>query len=73
MTIIGATAKPIVAHAYTQSAVDRRNLSTQFPKLSVQWSLLMAASVIFTVPMIVLFFMFQRYFMEGITHTGIKG
>ncbi len=33
----------------------------------------MAASVIFTVPMIVLFFMFQRYFMEGITHTGIKG
>jgi multiple sugar transport system permease protein len=33
----------------------------------------MAASVIFTVPMIILFFMFQRYFMEGVATTGLKG
>jgi multiple sugar transport system permease protein len=33
----------------------------------------MAGSVIFTVPMIVMFFLFQRYFMESVTHTGIKG
>ena len=32
----------------------------------------MAASVIFTVPMIALFFMFQRYLMEGITPTEIE-
>ena len=38
-----------------------------------QWALWMAASVIFTVPMIILFFLAQRYFMEGIAHTGLKG
>jgi multiple sugar transport system permease protein len=38
-----------------------------------QWALLMAASVIFTVPMVVLFFIAQRYFIEGIATTGLKG
>jgi len=42
-------------------------------ELGTQWSLLMAASVIFMIPMMVLFFLFQRYFMEGVTHSGIKG
>lgn len=37
-----------------------------------QWSLLMAASVVFTVPMVVLFFIAQRYFIEGISTTGLK-
>ena len=35
--------------------------------------LLLAASVLFTIPMVAIFFAFQRYFMEGVTHTGIKG
>ena len=34
---------------------------------------LMAASMVTTLPMIVVFFMFQRYFIEGVTLTGIKG
>ena len=37
-----------------------------------QWSLLMAASVVFTVPMIVLFFLAQRYFVTGVVSSGIK-
>jgi multiple sugar transport system permease protein len=36
------------------------------------WALLMAASVVFTLPMILLFFVFQRYFIEGISTTGLK-
>ena len=36
------------------------------------WALLMAASVVFTLPMIALFFVFQRYFIEGISTTGLK-
>ena len=44
-----------------------------FEGLGTQWGLLMAASVIFTIPMVILFFIFQRYFMEGLAHTGIKG
>jgi multiple sugar transport system permease protein len=39
----------------------------------MQWSLWMAASVIFTIPMVVLFFLAQRYFIEGIATTGLKG
>ena len=38
-----------------------------------QWELLMAGSVVFTLPMILLFFAFQRYFIEGVATTGSKG
>jgi len=40
---------------------------------TTEWSLLMAASVIMTAPIIVLFFFTQRTFVQGITLTGIKG
>jgi multiple sugar transport system permease protein len=40
---------------------------------SVLWNLQMAASLIFTLPVIVLFFFTQRYFVEGVTLTGVKG
>ncbi|MCL2702791.1 MAG: carbohydrate ABC transporter permease [Defluviitaleaceae bacterium] len=38
-----------------------------------KWDFLMAASAIVTMPVIIVFFIFQRYFIEGITLTGIKG
>jgi multiple sugar transport system permease protein len=37
------------------------------------WELLMAAAVITTLPMVVLFFIGQRYFVEGIATGGVKG
>jgi len=33
----------------------------------------MAASIITILPCIVVFFMFQRYFVKGVALTGIKG
>lgn len=39
----------------------------------MQWEVVMAASVIVTVPMIIIFFLGQRYFMDGIATTGLKG
>jgi ABC-type glycerol-3-phosphate transport system permease component len=39
----------------------------------VQWNLLMAASVAFMLPCLLVFFFAQKYFIEGITLTGIKG
>jgi len=54
-------------------ALGLATFKSDFQALGTQWSLLMAASVIFTVPMIMLFFMFQRYFMEGVATTGLKG
>jgi multiple sugar transport system permease protein len=40
---------------------------------SVLWNLQMSASLIFTIPVILLFFFAQRYFVEGVTLTGVKG
>jgi multiple sugar transport system permease protein len=54
-------------------ALGLTNLKSDYQALGTQWGMLMAASVVFTIPMIIIFFLFQRYFMEGITHTGIKG
>ncbi|WP_113702380.1 carbohydrate ABC transporter permease [Nonomuraea lactucae] len=40
---------------------------------SVQWNLTMAATLLVTAPVIVLFFFAQRVFIEGVTLTGVKG
>ena len=40
---------------------------------NLQWNSLMAGSMLTTVPMAILFFIFQRYFIEGISYSGIKG
>ena len=40
---------------------------------STDYHLIMAASLVSLVPVIVLFFAFQRFFVEGIGTTGIKG
>jgi ABC-type glycerol-3-phosphate transport system permease component len=37
-----------------------------------QWELLMAGSVLVMIPIMVLFFLGQRYFVKGIVMTGIK-
>jgi multiple sugar transport system permease protein len=39
----------------------------------VQWNLTMAASLEFMIPIVILFFVMQRVFIEGITVTGVKG
>jgi len=40
---------------------------------SAQWHLLMAASTVVLLPVVVLFFVAQKYFIEGIALTGLKG
>ena len=37
------------------------------------WNLLMAAAMVITSPIVLIFFLAQRQFIEGITMTGIKG
>jgi multiple sugar transport system permease protein len=41
--------------------------------LEQRWELLAAGSVIVTLPMVIIFFIFQRHFVEGIATTGITG
>jgi multiple sugar transport system permease protein len=37
------------------------------------WNWLMAASLLVMLPVLIVFLIFQRYFIEGVTLTGIKG
>jgi multiple sugar transport system permease protein len=47
---------------------------SQFRSLhQVQWNLVMAATLLVMAPVIVLFFLAQRAFVEGVTLTGVKG
>ncbi|MBI5931935.1 MAG: carbohydrate ABC transporter permease [Chloroflexi bacterium] len=39
----------------------------------LRWHAFLAGSVITTLPLAVIFFMFQRYFVEGVSYTGLKG
>lgn len=39
---------------------------------TVDWTLLMAAAVIFVIPVVILFFGFQRNFVEGVATAGLK-
>ena len=38
-----------------------------------EWNLLMAAAVLVTLPLVVMFFFLQRHFVEGIVTSGLKG
>jgi multiple sugar transport system permease protein len=40
---------------------------------ATQWQYLMAASTVVVVPTLVLFFLAQRYFIQGVVLTGLKG
>ena len=40
---------------------------------TVEWNLMMAAALVTRFPIILLFFITQRYFIEGIALTGLKG
>jgi ABC-type glycerol-3-phosphate transport system permease component len=48
-------------------------LATFRSVLNTRWDLLMAAATTMTLPVIVLFFFAQRYFISGIVLTGLKG
>lgn len=54
---------------YTLPLMLRLFQSTQ----STEWHLLMAASVMTAIPCIVLYFVAQRYFIQGVVFTGLKG
>jgi ABC-type glycerol-3-phosphate transport system permease component len=42
-------------------------------QLSTEWGLLMAGSTMSIVPVVILFFLLQRYFIRGVVLTGLKG
>ncbi len=41
--------------------------------IPVPWQNIMAASVMFVMPLLIVFFLTQRYFVESVALTGSKG
>ena len=39
---------------------------------TVQWNQLMAATTLVVLPLVIVFFLFQKYFVAGIVTTGLK-
>lgn len=58
------------------SSKDRMTLSLGLQQFlneyTVDWTLLMSAAVIFVLPVLILFFIFQRNFVEGVATSGLK-
>jgi len=48
-------------------------LATFRSVMRTRWDLLMAASTAMTLPVIAIFFLLQRYFIQGVVMTGLKG
>ncbi|MAS38011.1 MAG: sugar ABC transporter ATP-binding protein [Anaerolineaceae bacterium] len=42
-------------------------------EFTVEWSMLMAASLLAILPVVILFFVAQRYFIQGVVFSGVKG
>jgi ABC-type glycerol-3-phosphate transport system permease component len=59
-------------HKYT-AALGLANMLGQSGASTQYWNLLMASATMTVVPMIVLFVVFQRYFVRGIALSGVKG
>ena len=43
------------------------------PGTDYSWTVVMAGNMLMTLPVILVFFLFQRYFVQGMTLTGMKG
>ncbi len=37
------------------------------------WNTILAGTLITTIPIAIVFFVFQRYFVQGVAATGVKG
>jgi len=48
-------------------------LRLENPEGGIDWTLIMAGNVLMTMPVVVVFFLFQRYFIQGMTMSGLKG
>lgn len=64
---------PLIYLNSTEKFTLQLKLSSFSGGYAAQWALLMAGSVLALVPTIIIFFFAQKYFIEGITMTGLKG
>jgi len=64
---------PLVVANEPQTRVVTIRIALLQGERSTPWNLLMMGSFLATVPMLILFVILQRYFIEGVSMTGVKG
>jgi multiple sugar transport system permease protein len=42
-------------------------------EFQVEWTILMAGVILMAIPTLIIFFVFQRYFIQGVAAVGVKG
>ncbi len=42
-------------------------------QFKAQWNLTLVGAMVNAIPILILFFIFSKYFVEGVSYTGIKG
>ena len=48
-------------------------MSTFRSTYKTDWGLLMSGSILVTIPIVLMYVIFQRFFIEGVSYTGLKG
>lgn len=64
---------PLIAAPAPEMRVIQVAIATFTTETEVRWGLSFAASVVATVPIILLFLMLQRYYVQGMVASGLKG
>jgi multiple sugar transport system permease protein len=64
---------PLVVANTVETRVATIGIALLQGQRDTPWNLLMMASFIATTPMLILFVLMQRYFIEGVTMSGLAG
>lgn len=64
---------PLIVVSSPEKRVVQVAIATFATEVQTQWGLTFAASVLATFPIIIIFILLQRYYIQGVMMTGIKG
>lgn len=64
---------PLIVNTSTDKMTLGPALSTLQGQYRVQYPMQMAGAVLAVIPLVIVFFIFQNQFLEGVAHSGIKG
>jgi multiple sugar transport system permease protein len=48
-------------------------IRADYQSSGIDWTMIMAGNVLMTLPVVLLFILFQKYFVQGMTMSGLKG
>ena len=64
---------PLVATSSLELTVIQVALTKYMTEFVTYWGRLLAGSMLATIPIVILFFLLQKYYVQSVTSTGIKG